>query len=71
MKKRKWYPLCYAACALAAAGFGVKVARDWHIYTTTLNSAPVYLWIIVDGIYFLIPSLLCLMLGRWLQKKPR
>lgn len=69
MRKHKWYPLCYVFSALAVAGFGLKVAWDWHIYTATLNSAPFRLFIMMDAVCFLLPAVLLLILGRYLRKK--
>lgn len=61
--------LCYLISALAAAGFGVKTAWDWHVYTTTLNSAPFRVFILMDAVCFLLPALVFLVLGRWLRKR--
>ena len=48
--------ILYTAAAVLAAVFCVNTALDWHTYNTTLNSAPFRYWVLVNGIYFLLPA---------------
>lgn len=45
--------------------FILKNPLDYLVYSNTLNSAPFWVTILVNGIYFLIPGLLALFCG-WL-----
>jgi len=42
---------------------------DYSRYNRTLNSAPFYIWIVVNAIYFLLPSVIAFMIGVALKKK--
>lgn len=57
MKKEDVVKLLYAVAVLLAVGFGIRLAADYWNYTTTLNSAPFYLTIIVRAVEFLLPAL--------------
>lgn len=46
--------------------FFVKTGLDYRTYTTTLNSAPFWVWIAMNGIYFLLPSLI-LAAAAWVK----
>ena len=50
-------------------GFFVHVAVDYHQYSTTLNSAPFWLWIAVDGLIWLIPAAVAAIAGYVAKKK--
>lgn len=54
--------------AMAVVGFAVILLRDYRVYKTTLNSAPFYIWIIVDCLYFLIPAIILFISGRIFRK---
>ena len=41
---------------LLVLAFLVKTGLDWHTYNTTLNSAPFRYWVLVNGVYFLLPA---------------
>jgi hypothetical protein len=55
--------LLYGAAALMVLGFIIHVAVDYHTYCTTLNSAPFWVWILVDALIWLIPALLAFLAG--------
>ena len=66
MKKPKlWFGI---ACALAAA-YVVRIPFDYYRYSTTLNSAPFWVTLLVNAICYLIPSLICLAVGLILKRK--
>ena len=71
MKKENAYKLCHLIAALFMIGFPLKIIKDWVTYNSTLNSAPFYLWILVDGIFLLIPAGILFLIGWLLKKKYR
>ena len=44
-------------------GFCVHLAVDYMQYSTTLNSAPFWVWILVDATIWLLPALLAFIAG--------
>jgi len=71
MNKKNGYRLCFVGSALFAVVFVVQVIRDYISYLdpTLLNSAPFYLWVIMDGLYFLLPGAILFLVGQLLKKK--
>ncbi len=63
--------LLYGASALMVLGFVIHVAVDYYTYCTTLNSAPFWIWILVDALLWLIPALLAFLAGLIVSKKIR
>ncbi len=60
--------LLYGAAILMVVGFCIHVIVDYHTYCTTLNSAPFWVWIVVDGLMWLIPALLAFLSGCIVSK---
>ena len=69
MKKKTISKILGVISAILVLIFIVKVAVDYHTYMTTLNSAPFYLWIVVDAIYFLLPACVLGIIKLILQRK--
>lgn len=69
MKKLKISKVCGIASIILMIVFVIKVILDYITYKTTLNSAPFYLWIVVDAIYFLLPASVLGIISLVLQKK--
>ena len=65
----KGYKLLYGASVLMVLGFLIHVAVDWYQYNTTLNSAPFWVWILTDALFWLIPALLAFAAGFTAKKK--
>ena len=65
----KGHKLLYGASILMVLGFFVHVAVDWHQYNTTLNSAPFWLWILVDAMIWLIPAAIAAIAGYVAKRK--
>ena len=63
--------LLYGASVLMVIGFVIYVAVDYHTYCTTLNSAPFWIWILVDALLWLAPALLAFLAGLIVSKKIR
>lgn len=71
MNKTFLYKLFYIIAIVLAAVFCVMVAIDSYKYTTTLNSAPFYIFVLVRAITFLLPALISFIIGRVIHKKIR
>lgn len=67
---KKHLPLAFLiisiAFALAFIGF---TAYDIHVYNTTVNSAPLYLFILARGVEFIVPAVILYIVSRILKKK--
>ena len=61
--------LCFLISAILTAIFLVKNPLDYLTWSTTLNSAPFWVNILVNAICFLIPALVALILGFIFRKK--
>ncbi len=68
MKKNK-AKLCFLISAVLACIFVIKNPLDYLTWSTTLNSAPFWVNILVNAIYFLLPALIALILGFVFRKK--
>lgn len=51
--------------------FIVNTAIDYAGYSTTLNSAPFYLWVIVNAAYFVIPAIIVFVVGIFIKNKTK
>lgn len=71
MKKIRGVPLCYALSALLILGFVINTILDYSRYSSTLNSAPFYLWVVVNALCFLVPAAIFLLLGIVLKNRQR
>lgn len=69
MNRRRISTLCLALAAILPVCFAVKVITDRVVYSNTLNSAPFYLWVVVDAVYFLLPAVIALAVGLVLRGK--
>ena len=64
MKKEKLLKICNLVAFIFALSFLLQLARDWHVYNTTLNSAPFYLWVLADALQYLMPAAVMFLIGR-------
>lgn len=69
MDKKKIYPLCRIAGFVSLICLVIQLIRDLIVYNTTLNSAPFYLWVVVDCVYFLIPAGIFFGIAAFLKKQ--
>ena len=71
----KGHKLLYGASILMVLGFFIHVVIDYHQYSTTLNSAPFWVWILIDALIWLIPAAIAAIAGliakRTLIKKEK
>ena len=65
----KGHKLLYGASIMMVLGFCIHLLVDYHKYNTTLNSAPFWLWIAVDGLIWLIPAAVAAIAGYVAKKK--
>ena len=66
MKKPKFW---FILSAILVVVYLVKIPLDYHVYSTTLNSAPFWVWLLVNAVYFLIPALIALVIGWIMGRK--
>ncbi|MBO5953378.1 MAG: hypothetical protein J6Q53_04560 [Oscillospiraceae bacterium] len=69
MKKVQAHKLLYGASLLMVLGFCVHLAVDYYQYSTTLNSAPFSVWILVDSLIWLLPAVLAFAAGLVAKKR--
>ena len=71
MKKENVYKFLYIAAALLVVGFAIASGVDAYKYNTGgyLGSAPLYLYILVNAIMYLLPSLAFFVTGIICRKK--
>ena len=71
MKKLNWTKICYVLSVPLVIGFIINTIIDYSRYNSTLNSAPFYLWIIVNAICFIVPAIIALIVGLVIKKKTK
>ena len=65
----KGHKLLYGASALMVVGFCVHLSVDWYQYSSTLNSAPFWVWVVSDMLLWLLPALVAFIAGFVAKKK--
>ena len=50
--------------------FVIKSIVDYTQYSTSLNSAPFYLWVLVNALFLVIPAIIVFVIGFVVKKKP-
>lgn len=65
----KGHKLLYGAAAFMVLGFCVHVIVDWYQYSSTLNSAPFWVWVVSDALLWLLPALAAFFAGYVAKKK--
>ena len=64
---KKLIKVCNMVAFIFLLSFVLKVARDWMMYNSTLNSAPFYIWIVADAVRYLLPAGFTFLIGRFLK----
>jgi hypothetical protein len=54
---------------LLMIAFFVKSVVDYVQYSSSLNSAPFYIWIVVNAIYFIVPAMIVFVIGIIMKKR--
>ena len=71
MKKIKGVSVCYTLSILLFLGFIINTIVDYSRYDSTLNSAPFYLWVLVNILCFIVPAIIVLIIGLVIKKKKK
>ena len=69
MDKQKLCKLCRIAGFASLVCLVIQLIRDLIVYNTTRNSAPFYLWVMVDCVYFLLPAVIPFIIAAILKKR--
>ena len=67
--KHKISKLCNIIRLIFIVCFVIKTIYDYGSYSSTLNSAPFYLWILANAICLVLPALILFIVGIVLKKK--
>ena len=68
MKKINGVSVCYTLSILLFLGFIINTIVDYSRYDSTLNSAPFYLWVLVNILCFIVPAIIVLIIGLVIKK---
>ena len=69
MKKENIYKILFTISILLLIAFVVNTIIDYINYTTTLNSAPFSVFILVNAIVFILPSAILAVIGFIIKRK--
>lgn len=67
--KHKISKSCNIISLIFIVCFVIKTIYDYGSYSSTLNSAPFYLWILVNTVCLAFPALILFIVGIVLKKK--
>ena len=60
--------ICNIVSVVLVIAFSVKNVVDYSKYTSTLNSAPFYVWILANALYLIIPAIILFAVGAIIKK---
>ncbi len=66
--KKKVPMICNIVSVVLVIAFIVKNVVDYSKYTSTLNSAPFYVWILANALYIIIPAIILFAVGAIIKK---
>lgn len=74
--KQKVPMICNIVSLILLIAFVIKSIVDYTQYSTSLNSAPFYLWVLVNALFLVIPAIILFVIGFvvknvWYIKQPR
>lgn len=69
MRKENIYKFLYAVSIFLIIGFVIRISVDLIKYDEMNNSAPFYAFIIIREIEFVVPSIICFVVGKIINKK--
>lgn len=67
--KKNLSRIFYFVSTILVAAFVIKSIVDYSHYSNTLNSAPFYVWVMVNALYFIIPAIVVFVVGIVMRKK--
>lgn len=71
MKKLNTSKLCCVISVLLLIGFIINTIFDYSRYNSTMNSAPFYLWVLVNILCFIVPAIIIFIVGVVIKKKQK
>ena len=71
MKKNIIAKVCFASSSCLLLGFIIKTIVDYSRYSSTLNSAPFYIWVLANAVYFIIPAMIVLFAGLFIKRRSK
>ena len=71
MKKINGVRVCYTLSVMLFLGFIINTIVDYSRYNSTLNSAPFYLWVLVNMLFFIVPAIIVFIVGLVIKKKQK
>ena len=71
MKKINGVRVCYTLSVMLFLGFIINTIVDYSRYNSTLNSAPFYLWVLVNMLCFIVPAIIVFIVGLVIRKKQK
>lgn len=71
MKKTNGVTVCYTLSVLLFLGFIINTIVDYSRYNSTLNSAPFYLWVLVNILFFIVPAIIVFIVGLVIKIKQK
>ena len=71
MKKINGVRVCYTLSVMLFLGFIINTIVDYSRYNSTLNSAPFYLWVLVNTLCFIVPAIIVFIVGLVIKKKQK
>ena len=69
MLRNKTLMVCNVISIVLLIAFVINVIVDYAKYTASLNSAPFYVWVLVDALFFVLPAIIVFAIGRIANKK--
>lgn len=69
MDKKLIQKICNTTSLILLVVFVIKTITDYFQYDPLINSAPFYVWIIVNALWFVLPAITALIIGLILAKK--
>ncbi len=69
MKKENIYKFLYIVSIFLVIVFGIKLGIDYFNYDTYNNSVPFYTYILVNGLEFIVPSIIVFIVAKIVKKK--
>ena len=67
--KSKLPMMCNVVSAILVVAFVIKCIVDYSQYSSSFNSAPFRVWVLVNALYLIIPAIIVLAIGFVAKKK--
>lgn len=67
--KNKASMVCNIVSIILWIAFIIKSIADYSQYSSTLNSAPFSLWVLVNALFLIVPAIIIFVIGTIIKKK--